>query len=565
MDSLYATGRFALRSVVRRDLQRLQAFAAELAGEPSAHLLRDLDTDEPLEPGYEELHPLGEVGRDEESEDVAVPMVSIEGMNLAVMSYGHDGYQWFLRSPQLDVWLNPVAQLKKPTVRVRLRPRLLWSEGPKLAWERVRRLVASLAVNIGEGIGHGPSVDWTVSRIDIAVDWMGGWRPRMEDHARVVARAHKKVWSRFPLAKTLSKKDLKDGVLDELVESFQTRHADTGLRIGKSGKIARLYDKTIEIFVKTKSPVADWQRAVWTTHGEIPAEALDPKSHQDWHVFRLEFELRGEALREFWVRVIEAKPRVRMTTPELVLRSVSDLWRYCTEAWLRLVDLTRTRRERCPTMPAWRMLSEWPRGEGEPLPGPRFHEQGRVDLARAVVGVATVETALPMVNGGLKTIAAAMGVVRPVGDDGSDEFDQAVFHWRQAGRKHLKLESLARVDEWKDEVYFRGLERSLHTGAPIPREARRTMMQAFDALGDRDINVQWSIDVAAKRRQIAGRRQREFDARFKGCDLSDPAIAQEVREMRSRWAKEDRRKRDFMAGKLHLGEGDEDHMLEDCG
>lgn len=574
VDSLYASGKLVLRGAIQRDLQRLQASAAKLADEFTPAHGVDAESGAPLDlEAWEELHPLGDTGRDDVEQGIDVPVVCIEGMNFGVMHYGHDRYRWFLRSEYLDLWLNPKPLKTKPAVAVRLRPRLLWSRGAAEAWAWVKRIVGSLAVratndpNDPQGRGEGVAVEWSMSRIDLAVDWIGGWCPRVEDNKRLVTRATKKGWHTYPLKRTLKA----NGEVDETSrQGFMKGSAETGLWIGKAEKMARLYDKTIEIFENTNSPVADWQRNIWGRYGELPVESFDPRSPQEWHVWRLEFELRGAALKTFWVRLLEGKPRVRMTTPELVLRSLPDLWRYCTEGWLRLVDLRSTRKERCPVNAEWAKLSAWPRGEGDaPTPGPRFETQGgSVDLDSARIGVGSVELLTPMMSGCLKSVSAAVGVPRvtPEPTEGNgNAFDEALYDWRGSARKDMKLKILATTMKgWKDEAYVREIEAAALTGGLRPSsELRKRIRNTFESITDDAVDQQWGREVGETRAKIEKRRRREHEVRFDGCDLNDPAIAQEVRLMREGWEKNDREKRNFLAGKRH--DSEEDPVLADCG
>jgi hypothetical protein len=95
---------------------------------------------------------------------------------------------------------------------------------------------------------------------------------------------------------------------------------------------ARIYDKTAELVVSGK----EWIREVWQQGGW----------NSSLPVWRLEFQLRREALREF--KVADARDM-----PE----GIGALWRSLGRHWLRLAaPVSGQRRERWPIDPAWESL-----------------------------------------------------------------------------------------------------------------------------------------------------------------------------------------------------------------
>jgi hypothetical protein len=110
----------------------------------------------------------------------------------------------------------------------------------------------------------------------------------------------------------------------------------TGWSIGLKGQIAcRLYDKTAEILVSDKPYFRElWRDCGWD--GETP-------------VWRLEFEVKREALRQFGA--------YKLGDPDALC---AGLWPYLTGSWLRLACPSKSddTRSRWPTHPLWERLQD---------------------------------------------------------------------------------------------------------------------------------------------------------------------------------------------------------------
>ncbi len=115
----------------------------------------------------------------------------------------------------------------------------------------------------------------------------------------------------------------------------------TGLSIGLGGDIsARLYNKTIEIEKSRK----DYLKAVWEKNGW--------DKMQD--VWRLEFQLKRIVLKQMSVNTVD----------ELIENS-NDIWRYCTQEWLRLaVENSNKNITRWKTHPLWTAIEQVRFGAG---------------------------------------------------------------------------------------------------------------------------------------------------------------------------------------------------------
>jgi len=115
----------------------------------------------------------------------------------------------------------------------------------------------------------------------------------------------------------------------------------TGLSIGQGGQIsARLYNKTLEIESSSK----DFFMPIWIKNGWDQRQTI----------WRLEFQLRREALNHFSISKL-----VELT------ECINDVWRYCTQDWLRLVDEGKTtNRTRLETHPLWSEIQQIKFGPG---------------------------------------------------------------------------------------------------------------------------------------------------------------------------------------------------------
>lgn len=122
------------------------------------------------------------------------------------------------------------------------------------------------------------------------------------------------------------------------IDKYHREGQLSGWVVGAGGDIAcRLYDKTLEIKLSKKDYLKPlWHQAGW----EPPAP-----------VYRLEFQLRRQALRDLGIDTVDS-----------LLSRERGLWEYLTQSWLRLTlpnphDSTQTR---WPTHPLWEELQRVP-------------------------------------------------------------------------------------------------------------------------------------------------------------------------------------------------------------
>jgi len=215
-----------------------------------------------------------------------------------------------------------------------------------------------------------------LSRVDLHIDWQGGWEPCPADALNFIKPARVK-WQVYSDGTTF-----------------------TGMAFGRGAVMARIYRKSLEVREKQNE-------AYLALLSERAPEAFD--LHSD--VWRLEFQLRREGATGFRLYrepdagddadTIEAElaaedlPHIG-TLPRLFTH-LDPLWRYLTTHTLRLVEPSPSaNRSRWPVHPTWALLRDTfaDTANCEPLDddqrelvrGMRFEGKSRL-LRRMLLGV----------------------------------------------------------------------------------------------------------------------------------------------------------------------------------
>jgi len=239
-----------------------------------------------------------------------LPTETIAGHTFSVERHGAKTAPLLLTSEHLAVKANPYAAQNFPTVALELRSLYLWQRGAEEATRQAQAIADAMTRLALPG-----EEDLRVSRIDLSVDFQG-WVPSPEDAARFVTRAA------YPAL-------------------HRQRRAFTGFMFGRGVLAARIYDKTIEIQRSDKG----WFRRIWEQ-----APGYDPKAP----VWRLEFQLRREALRSMKVRTEIGEPVAMSTWPD-ALGHARALWRRMATRWLSLRPPRRGKTRQLFT-PEWEAL-----------------------------------------------------------------------------------------------------------------------------------------------------------------------------------------------------------------
>lgn len=213
-------------------------------------------------------------------------------------------FAYLLDSPCYHLSLASAGGGLMPMAYVQVKSAWLTEHGVRGVVDELTEIIEKLGV-----IEEGP----TISRTDLFVDAVTGLELGTLRRHNWVTRAR-------------------------TIDDYGGSLCSTGFVFGRGGNIVcRFYDKTEEI----KKSGKEYLKVLWSQEGWDPGET----------VHRLEFQLRGDGLRQFGISEVER-----------LLEQCAGLWRYCTGYWLKLVvpnpeDDTRSR---WPVHPVWICLHEAP-------------------------------------------------------------------------------------------------------------------------------------------------------------------------------------------------------------
>lgn len=295
-------------------------------------------------------------------QDKAMPC-QIEDWLFLVQPFGRRGYEWLIESQEYTLrignWVEP--KKTKPSVTVEIRSETLWRLGP----ERAVHLIVSLLKIASESDLTGSRVkDVKVSRVDLCVDVLtpeAFWTMEVMDY--VVCRA----------------KDFRPYLKNGSLIFF------TGIRIGSGVLFARLYDKPLEIKVKSDKL---WMYDIWGIK-EVPPGGK---------VVRVEFQLMRQAIKELGI-----------DTPEDLFRLSPNLWAYCTQSWLKFQDRPGTHHTQRTLLPWWEVVQNGYAGAQDAHPLIRFKavQSKQKQLIQQAYGLLSSLTALQQEQNGQDIAEAA--------------------------------------------------------------------------------------------------------------------------------------------------------------
>ena len=253
-----------------------------------------------------ELEMRKEYAQSEDENEQALAVINIDAHLLEVKDRGMGLYVYVLGDNWYQIQISS-GKGRIPPVYVQLKSELLNCFGIYNAINQLRGLLKELI--------EGPAEE-LISRADLFVDFVTNADLGSIKRTQWVCRA----------------KNTGD---------YWSGKEFTGLSIGKGGQIsARLYNKTLEI----ESSFKDFFKPLWIRNG------WDQKQT----VWRLEFQLRREVLNQFSISKL-----VELT------ECSNDVWRYCTNDWLRLVDEGEAKnRTRLETHPLWNEIQQVKFGPG---------------------------------------------------------------------------------------------------------------------------------------------------------------------------------------------------------
>ena len=255
----------------------------------------------------EELELLKTLAQSDDESERAMARITIDSHHLMVMDKGRGRYAYVLSDGWYEIQVSGSRSKSLPAIYVKLSSDLLNGYGVYIAMNQLRGLLKELLIGQAEDV---------VSRVDLFVDFM-------------TDTDFDSLGSRLWIKKAIG---------------FHTHRAGdtfTGFSIGLGGDIsARLYNKTVEIEKSQK----DYLKSVWANEGWTKAS----------YVWRLEFQLKRNVLKQFSIS----------TVADLTECS-NDLWRYCTNDWLRLaLESTAKNKTRWKTHRVWIEIQQVKFGAG---------------------------------------------------------------------------------------------------------------------------------------------------------------------------------------------------------
>jgi hypothetical protein len=256
------------------------------------------------------------------------------------------GYAFLIETEDFSVKVLGEHIQNRPSVFIEMRSHTLHvhPEGAAgacdaaLAWVRTH-LYADQMVAAKDAISFAAA---KISRADIHIDWQGGYAPtlsNLSEELRCFIRPGRVKGALY----------------------FQG-DAATGIQVGRSQVVARLYNKTLETKEKGNDAYAELLTA---RCGETFAPEQD--------VWRLEFELKREGPKGFRLHAPpeeddpEEKVEAEISAEELqhigtlprFFARMEELFLHLTRHWLRLVEENEdANRSRWPMHPTWQQLRE---------------------------------------------------------------------------------------------------------------------------------------------------------------------------------------------------------------
>lgn len=264
----------------------------------------------------------------------------------------------------------------------------------------------------------GRVIDGRLRRIDLAAD-VAGWQLRAKDRRAFVRRSRVRtsIFAHAPHGHNL-RAAVTAPEHRASATAYETRQI-TGFSVGRGDVVARVYDKREELQLDASKHKAPAEEERWTAGG------WDGKDK----ITRVEFQLRGEALKELGCRSLSTVHDPATGEIAELNDYLPRIWSTCL-LWLRLVkrEKTRTGRDkpltRCPDDPRWEILRSASWGDAPPIR--RKRERGGASSAQAL--------------GSVLSVAAARGKL-------TDKLPESAAAWSDANATKLR-ELLAIVASW---------------------------------------------------------------------------------------------------------------------
>jgi hypothetical protein len=195
------------------------------------------------------------------------------------------------------------------------------------SYKETLELCRAIAFHLGEVNGE------RLRRVDLASDYTDFPLEEMGQDALVTQRS-KTVSFHTQAKDVLPSVDFEGGDQADVRVYRRSDSTITGYVVSPGNCLmARLYCKTTELRHPGREHKRELEYSIWKSNGWDGESA----------VTRVEFQVRGEALDDFKIR-----------DPKDLEKKLDSIWQYCTQQWLRVVDVdTSIRRARCALLPCW--------------------------------------------------------------------------------------------------------------------------------------------------------------------------------------------------------------------
>jgi len=255
----------------------------------------------------EDLEQLKTLAQSDDESEIAMARISIDDHHFMVMDKGRGRYAYVLSDGWYDIQISGSRGKVLPAIYVKFSSDLLNGVGVYNAVNQLRGLLKELLI--------GPAED-VVSRADLFVDFMTNTNLGSLDDELWIKKARGS-------------------------NAYKENSAFTGISIGLGGDIsARLYNKIVEIEKSRK----DHLKAIWTKNGWREGQ----------QVWRLEVQFKRNVLKQFSINTVSD-----------LTECSNDLWRYCTNDWLRLALESKAKNKtRWKTHPVWIEIQQVKFGAG---------------------------------------------------------------------------------------------------------------------------------------------------------------------------------------------------------
>lgn len=268
-----------------------------------------------------------ELAQSEHIADKAKAVIEIADHLFEVIGKGRGKFKYVLKDNWYQIQISGEKAQSVPDIYVQVSSELLNCFGLPQSIEKLQKIVSSITTSIEKEVP---------SRIDLFID--------------------------FIVDKDLGAIDKKSWITRAIKKTNHSEHdVHTGWSIGQGGDISlRSYNKSLEIKKSNK----EFFEEIWANNGWTEEDK----------VWRIEFQLRRNFLKQMTIHTMDE-----------FLLSINDVWRYCTEKWVRLaIDDDTVNQSRWETEPFWEQVQNVKFEDGNFTGIMRYVDKSRLPLDRVL-------------------------------------------------------------------------------------------------------------------------------------------------------------------------------------